>query len=87
MMELIGLLILPVIDYAERIIHCTAIDSKGIKWFVEHREIGVFQFDGTTWTTYNTSNSGLASDTVYSITVDNQNNKWIAEPAGDYIRT
>lgn len=63
------------------IVRCTAIDSKGIKWFGTQGN-GVSQFDGTTWTTYNTSNSGLASDTVYSITVDNQNNKWIATSRG-----
>jgi Bacterial Ig-like domain (group 2)/Two component regulator propeller len=51
-----------------------AIDAQGNKWFGS--DIGVFEFDGTNWTTYNTSNSGLAEDYVRTLAIDAQGNKW-----------
>lgn len=37
----------------------------------------MIRFNGTDWTTYNTSNSGLPNNCVSSIVIDRQNNKWI----------
>ncbi|HRO43362.1 MAG TPA: two-component regulator propeller domain-containing protein [Flavipsychrobacter sp.] len=34
------------------------------------------------WTVYNTSNSGIASNTIYAIAVDVQGNKWFGTDAG-----
>jgi hypothetical protein len=38
-----------------------AIDAQGNKWFASEGN-GVLKFDGANWTTYNTSNSGLADN-------------------------
>ena len=38
---------------------------------------GLAKFDGTTWTVYNTSNSGLPDNYVSSIAIDGSGNKWI----------
>ncbi|MFH1957785.1 MAG: two-component regulator propeller domain-containing protein [bacterium] len=37
---------------------------------------GVNMFDGTNWTNYIISNSGLTSNLVYAIVIDTYNNKW-----------
>jgi hypothetical protein len=42
----------------------------------------VSKFDGTNWTTYNKSNSGLANNNVYSIAIDLQGNKWFGTLGG-----
>ncbi len=38
---------------------------------------GLSKYDGTTWITYNTSNTPLPSDNIRSVTFDNLNNIWI----------
>jgi ligand-binding sensor domain-containing protein len=38
---------------------------------------GLSKYDGTTWITYNTSNTPLPSDNIRSVTIDNQHNVWI----------
>ncbi len=38
---------------------------------------GLAKFDGTNWTVYNTSNSGLPDNYVSSIAIDGSGNKWI----------
>jgi len=43
---------------------------------------GIKKFDGTTWTQYQSSNSGLPSNFVYCIKQDAQNNYWIGTTAG-----
>ena len=43
---------------------------------------GLAKFDGTNWTVYNTSNSGLPDNGVYSIAIDGSGNKWIGTLAG-----
>lgn len=44
--------------------------------------LGLTRFDGTTWTTYNHSNSPLPSDCFWDVQVDADNRLWIAT-AGD----
>jgi hypothetical protein len=43
---------------------------------------GLTRFDGTSWTTYNRSNSPIPSDCLYDIKIDANNTKWLAT-AGD----
>ena len=43
---------------------------------------GLTRFDGTTWKTYNSSNSPIPSNCLYDIKIDADNNKWLAA-AGD----
>jgi ligand-binding sensor domain-containing protein len=56
------------------------IDNQGNKWFTT--KAGVSKFDGTTWTTYTTANSGLAWNYVSAIAIDGQGNKWFGTPNG-----
>jgi ligand-binding sensor domain-containing protein len=49
-----------------------AIDSQGNQWFGTER--GVYEFDGTRWTTYNQFESGLAGNWVGAINIDSQHN-------------
>lgn len=44
--------------------------------------LGLTRFDGSNWTTYNTSNSPIPSNCLYDIKIDADNNKWLAT-AGD----
>ncbi len=59
---------------ASNFVNSVAIDSQGNKWFGTE-EGGVSMFDGTYWTTYNTSN-GLPDDDINSIAIDSKGNKW-----------
>jgi hypothetical protein len=52
-----------------------AIESSGVKWIGTIS--GVAKFDGSNWTTYTTSNSGLPDNSVWSIAVDGSGNKWL----------
>ena len=58
-----------------------AIDNSGNKW-VGFRDIGLGKFDGTNWTMFNKSNSGLPCDTVTSIAIDPSNTLWIGTYRG-----
>ena len=40
------------------------------------------KYDGTNWTTYNTSNSGLPNNNVYSLAIDSSDNTWIGTNGG-----
>src|SRR5580698_9371069 len=53
-----------------------AIDSQGNKWFASFGN-GLMKFDGAHWTTYDTSNSGLANNYPSVIAIDARGNKWI----------
>ncbi len=53
-----------------------AIDSQGNKWFASTGS-GLLKFEGANWTTYNTSNSGLADNYPLVIAIDAGGNKWI----------
>ena len=80
------------ISYGVRII---AIDKQGNKWFVnsgydegnsyEDSQLvgyGVTKFDGTNWTNYTSSNSGLSNIIVQAIYVDNHGNIWFGTHTG-----
>ncbi len=56
------------------------VDSAGDLW-VGSKE-GVQHYDGVTWTTYNTSNSPLPADIVYSIVQDNSGDMWFGTDFG-----
>jgi len=61
-------------------IETIAIDQDSSKWFGTWS--GVSHFDGTTWTTYDTSSSGLADNWVMSIAVDSAGSKWFGTWSG-----
>jgi hypothetical protein len=62
-------------------VQAIAIDNEGGKWFGTRFD-GVSHFDGTTWTTYNTSNSGLAHNYVLAIAIDIDGSKWFGADGG-----
>ncbi|MBU0488508.1 MAG: hypothetical protein KKD31_11230, partial [Bacteroidetes bacterium] len=62
-------------------INAIAIDAQGNKWIGTYGD-GLAKFDGSIWTTYNTSNSGLPQNWVSSITIDAQGNMWIGTSGG-----
>ncbi|KAB2880549.1 T9SS type A sorting domain-containing protein [bacterium] len=57
-------------------IHCIDIDRKGNKWF--GTDLGLSRFDGSTWQTYNFSNSGLPANDIRAIALDRQDNLWLS---------
>ena len=57
-----------------------AIDGHANKWI--GTENGFVKFDGTTWTEYNNTNSGLPNDFVTSLIIDSNGNKWIGTGSG-----
>lgn len=68
-----------------------AIDNNDVVWLncrdrdypeVEMYGYGLTSFDGNKWTTYDTSNSDICSNHIFSIAVDSDNTKWLAT-AGD----
>jgi ligand-binding sensor domain-containing protein len=51
-------------------------DNDGNVWIGSHSG-GLYKFDGSNWTSINTSNSGLASNYISSIDVQDSNRIWI----------
>jgi len=62
-----------------------AINDAGRAWFGTHHwaEGGVSVFDGTTWTTYTESNSGLASNRVNAIAIGRDGKVWFGTGSKD----
>ncbi|MEY4938253.1 MAG: hypothetical protein RIS64_4614, partial [Bacteroidota bacterium] len=60
--------------FGNSMVSSIAIDSQGNKWF--GTQTGVWKFDGTNYTHYHTSNSGLVDNGVAAIAIDAQGNKW-----------
>jgi hypothetical protein len=60
-------------------VHAIAADEDGNVWFGTNN--GVSKFDGTTWTTYDTSD-GLAYKRVNGIAIDAEGNKWFGTSNG-----
>ncbi len=65
----------------DNFIVCLAKDLVGNIWAGTYLG-GIAKYDGTNWKVYNISNSGLPSNTIYSIGVDKLGNKWIGTMAG-----
>ncbi|MCK4645895.1 MAG: peptidoglycan DD-metalloendopeptidase family protein [Candidatus Aminicenantes bacterium] len=61
------------------------IDKENNMWFGTYGG-GVSIFEGTNWTTYNTSNSGLAGDSVQAIAEDSGGNLWFGTWDGGVSR-
>jgi ligand-binding sensor domain-containing protein len=63
-----------------------AIDNQGNKWTsvgnVNNVAKGLFTFNGSTWTSSYTTVDGLLSNTILSIKIDADNNKWVGTPNG-----
>lgn len=63
-----------------------AIDSTGNIWFGSWGGgggvNGLFKFNGNNWTQYNTANSPLIGDGIFSLEVDNQGKLWIGTDNG-----
>lgn len=57
------------------------IDAAGNKW-VGFRWIGLGKFNGSTWTTYDTLTSNIASNQVNDISFDPSGNLWVATIKG-----
>ena len=47
---------------------------------------GMYTYDGTSWTSYRTTNSGLSDDFVFSIAIDNEGSQWIGTINGVTVR-
>lgn len=54
------------------------------KWLGLYNSVGpaMAKFDGINWSFFDKSNSGLPSNSIYQITVDKYNNKWLATSGG-----
>ncbi len=57
-----------------------AVDSEGIVWFGKYN--GIVFFNGEQWQQFTQENSGLPSNFISKIIVDNNNRKWIASSEG-----
>jgi hypothetical protein len=72
--------------YNNDIVWDIAIDSNGDIWICRgdwnNFNQDIAHFDGTNWTVYNNQNSGLPSNNVTCITIDNNGNKWIGTGGG-----
>lgn len=64
-----------------------SLDNNDVVWLncrdssypeVDMYGYGLTSFDGEKWTTYNTSNSDICSNHIYSIEIDRDNTKWLA---------
>jgi len=56
-------------------------DQDGNMWFGTWGG-GACKFDGSTWNTYNSANSGLAHNWVNAISIDRAGNKWFGTDGG-----
>lgn len=68
-------------DLTDIYINDIFIDTNGNKWIGTY-DGGVFMFDGINWTNYNTQNSGLLSNNVFSIAIDSKGSKWFGTDSG-----
>jgi len=59
----------------DKAINAIAVDSAGNVWVGTDWD-GAYMFDGSNWTSYNTSNSGLASNHVKAIAIEGGDVKW-----------
>lgn len=57
-------------------------DSQGNLWITTDPETGVFRYDGTNWSTFNTGNSNLHDDRVNQLVEDQNGNIWMGTDYG-----
>ena len=57
---------------AAREVFCTVQDKDGFMWFGTSN--GLNRYDGKTFTLFNTANTGLSSNYIYQLAIDDQNN-------------
>ncbi len=60
---------------ANSAINAIAVDNSGNVWVGTDWD-GAYKFDGSNWTPYNTSSSGLASNNVQAIAIESADVKW-----------
>jgi ligand-binding sensor domain-containing protein len=60
---------------------CSVTDNKGNIWIGTEFD-GLVKFDGTNWVQYNSHNSNLPDNTVYSLAVDINNAVWVGTRGG-----
>ncbi|MBL0340834.1 MAG: hypothetical protein IPP71_07875 [Bacteroidetes bacterium] len=61
-------------------------DANNNKW-VCFGNFGLGMYDGTGWTSYNTGNSGIPSDSVICLDFDNAGNSWIGTNDGAVFKS
>jgi ligand-binding sensor domain-containing protein len=57
-------------------VHGLAVDAQRRAWFGTHG--GAAMYDGSTWVTYTSANSGLYNNFVWSVSIDQSDRKWFA---------
>ncbi|MGE5353478.1 MAG: two-component regulator propeller domain-containing protein [Acidobacteriota bacterium] len=62
-------------------ISCVARENGGAAW-IGTLGYGVVKYDGSNWSRYDKSNSGLISNSVNTIAIDSAGNKWIGTDEG-----
>lgn len=71
------------VDYDESVtgvpLHSTvfeiAVDPAGVKWFATHE--GLVRFNGSTWKTFDSSNSDLPTDSIRGVAIDLDGSVWL----------
>jgi hypothetical protein len=61
-------------------IRTIAEDSRGMKWYATDE--GLYRYDGTNWIKFTVENSGLISNMVNDVSVDNDDRVWCATDSG-----
>lgn len=57
------------------------VDSEQNVW-VAIENIGIYKYDGSTFTLYSSSNTSLPTNSIYAISFDSKNNMWLATAKG-----
>lgn len=60
---------------------CIGMDNNKNIW-IGIEGIGLYKYDGSIFTSYNTSNSTLPTDNIFSISFDSNDNMWLATDKG-----
>lgn len=65
----------PADGLADTQVNDVAVDSQGRVWVAHERGLSVF--DGSTWTTYDKTNSGIPGDVVYQVVIADDGRAWL----------
>ncbi len=68
----------------QRLLAKPFLDTYSNKWFASNY-MGVIMFDGISWNFYDTTNSPLSTNSINSIFVDKNNNKWVGTYLGLFV--